>query len=314
MLIAETPAALRQVREAMTGSIGLVPTMGALHAGHMILVERARAENDHVIATIFINPTQFAPDEDLDSYPRDLAGDLEKLDQAGVDCVFLPEIDHMYPTGYQTYVTVTRITQDLEGAHRPGHFRGVTTIVTKLFNLTQPTVAYFGQKDAQQVVVIRRMVADLNMPVRIAIQPTVREDDGLALSSRNVYLNETERRAAGVLNRALRSAAAAYREGERSIKALQGVMVSIVDGEALAEPDYVSVVLADTLHPLTRADERPLLASLAVKIGKARLIDNMLLPDTLNTRDGLESALGYIPPQEDIRPENDSESHNGHSS
>ncbi len=187
---------LRKARKAIIGSVGLVPTMGALHAGHIALVRQAKSENDNVIVTIFVNPTQFAQNEDLSKYPRDIPRDLDMLRQVGVDLVFTPTADQIYPAGFQTWIEVERVAQGLEGARRPGHFRGVATVVAKLFNLTRPDCAYFGQKDAQQAAVIKQMVRDLNFPMRIRICPTVREADGLAMSSRNVYLSEQQRRSA----------------------------------------------------------------------------------------------------------------------
>jgi pantoate--beta-alanine ligase len=285
-------AALRSVRQALTVRVGLVPTMGALHQGHMSLVEQSRAENDWVIVTIFVNPTQFARGEDLDKYPRNLPRDLDMLREVGVDVVFTPTTDLMYPAGYQTTVDVQTITQLLEGASRPEHFRGVTTIVAKLFNLTQPTTAYFGQKDAQQVVVIRRMAHDLNFPLSIAVCPTVREADGLAMSSRNVYLNPDQRNAATVLYRALKSAADVYAVGEREPEKLRQTACYMLANEPLVQPDYVSVADVNTLEELQISSESPVLLSLAVKLGATRLIDNCLLPFHLNNRADLSSTLG----------------------
>ncbi|MFW5748398.1 MAG: pantoate--beta-alanine ligase [Chloroflexota bacterium] len=295
MIVVDSIDAIREARAALRGSVGVVPTMGALHAGHLALVTAARAENDHVLVTIFVNPMQFGPGEDLDAYPRDLPGDLAKLEAAGVDCVFTPTPALMYPSGFQTAVMVETVTQGLEGAHRPGHFRGVTTIVAKLFNLTQPTIAYFGQKDAQQVVVIRRMAADLNFPLQIAVCPTVREADGLALSSRNVYLKADERAAALVLSRALDAVQVAYADGERSTARLEDTMRRVVEAEPLAKLDYVSVVDARTLERLRCAeDDAPLLASLTAQVGQPRLLDNRLLPAHLNDQPGLTAALGRV--------------------
>lgn len=292
MEIVDTIDALRQARRSLNGRVGLVPTMGALHAGHLSLVRAARDDNDAVITTIFINPTQFAPNEDLDAYPHDLDGDLAKLEAAGVDIVFTPTPDLMYPAGFQTYVTVERVTQGLEGAQRPGHFRGVATVVSKLFNLTQPSFAYFGQKDAQQVVVLRRMVADLNFPLDIVVIPTEREADGLAMSSRNVYLKPAERQSATVLNRALMAAGEAYDLGERDPYQLRRIMQDLVEAEPLAHPDYFSVADALTLQEAESPSDKPLLLSLTVKIGTPRLLDNRLLPVSLNTREGLTAHLG----------------------
>jgi pantoate--beta-alanine ligase len=277
----------------LRGSVGLVTTMGALHAGHMALVETARAENDSLMATIFVNPTQFGPNEDLAAYPRDLPHDLGLLEVAGVDLVFTPSPDVIYPAGYQTYVTVEQVTQGLEGAHRPGHFRGVATVVAKLFNLAQANRAYFGQKDAQQVAVIRRMAQDLNFPVDVIVCPTVREADGLALSSRNVYLTPEQRKAATALSQSLLAAAHAYEQGGRDPQVLTRTMREVLDAEPLAETEYVSAALAATLEEVTTATDELLLMSLAVRVGRTRLIDNLLLPASLNTREGL-AALGAI--------------------
>ncbi len=292
MEILDSIDALRVARAAMTGRVGLVTTMGALHAGHIALVNEARRDNDAVIVTIFINPTQFAANEDLSKYPRDLPADLEMLRIAGVDLVFTPTPDSMYPPDFQTWVEVTEVSQGLEGAYRPGHFKGVTTIVAKLFNLTQPRMAYFGQKDAQQVAVIKHMVRDLNSPLQIAVMPTLREADGLAMSSRNVYLSPSQRAGAGVISRALNAASDAYTAGERAPFALRQAMLNVLLTEELAEPDYMSVADAATLHELDAATNHPLLLSMAVKFGSTRLLDNMLLPATLNTREGLTSVLG----------------------
>jgi pantoate--beta-alanine ligase len=268
---------LRTARAGLSGDVGLVPTMGALHAGHLSLVERACAENDAVIVTIFVNPTQFAPGEDLEAYPRDLEHDLSLLKSAGVDIVFTPTPDTIYPPRYQTYVEVTGVSQGLEGEHRPNHFRGVATVVAKLFNLTQPDKAYFGQKDAQQVAVIRQMARDLNFPLDIVVCPTLREPDGLAMSSRNVYLKPDERQAATVLYRALRDASAKYQTGERNSHTLRQVMLDVLQAEPMVTPEYVSVADAVTLHELNEPITNPALLSMAVRIGKTRLIDNLLL-------------------------------------
>lgn len=292
MRIIDNIPALRQARAEIKGRLGVVPTMGALHAGHLSLVEAARAENDAVLVTIFVNPTQFAANEDLAAYPRDLPRDLDLLRSAGVDIVFTPTPDLMYPPGYQTYIDVEQVSQGLEGARRPGHFRGVATIVAKLFNLTQPTTAYFGQKDAQQVAVIRQMVRDLNFPLEIAVCPTMREPDGLAMSSRNAYLNAEQRRAAPILYRALLSAADAYAAGERDPKVLRQTMLDMLHTEPLAVPDYVSIADARTLQELNQPTDAPMLASLTVGIGKTHLLDNFILPGELNDRVGLLRVLG----------------------
>lgn len=285
---------VRSARAGLRGDVGVVLTMGALHAGHIALLNEARQHNEHVLATIFLNPMQFSPDEDLSSYPRTLERDLEQMAAAGVDVVFTPTAEMMYPAGYQTYVTVDSVTQRLEGAHRDGHFRGVTTVVTKLFNLTQPTRTYFGQKDAQQVVVIRRMVRDLNMPLKIVVVPTVREPDGLALSSRNAYLSGEERQAATVLNRALQAAAMLYDSGEKHPARLREAMWDLLNGEPLVQVDYVSVAHTTTLDELQAVTNEPMLMSLAARVGKPRLLDNMLLPAELNTVAGLTAHLGAV--------------------
>ncbi|MBZ0277724.1 MAG: pantoate--beta-alanine ligase [Anaerolineae bacterium] len=295
MKIVETIRDLREARSGLSGQVGLVPTMGALHAGHIALVEQARAENDAVIVTIFVNPTQFGPHEDLSKYPRNLPRDLGLLEAAQVDLVFTPTPDLMYPPGYQTYVEVTQVSQGLEGGRRPGHFQGVATIVSKFFNLTQPTRAYFGQKDAQQVAVIRRMAYDLNFPLEVIVCPTVREPDGLAMSSRNVYLSPEERAAAPVIFRALQSAAAAYKLGVRRSDALRAVVVDTLLSESRIGVEYVAVTDAYTLREVEEAADSPLLLSLSVRLGTTRLIDNYLLPETFNTKAGLARVLGVAP-------------------
>lgn len=294
MQIVETTEQLRAVRRRLVGYVGAFYTMGALHYGHLSLVSQARDENDAVIASIFVNPTQFAPGEDFNSYPRNLERDLELLDRAGVDVVFTPTPEMMYLPYHQTLVIVDEVSQGLEGASRPDHFRGVATIVSKLFNLTQPTVAYFGQKDAQQVVVIRRMVRDLNFPVEIAVCPTVREADGLAMSSRNVYLKPDERQAATALFRSMKVAADAYDEGERSPQALRMVALSVLEAEPKAQVDYVSLNSPSTLYGIHQPTDEPMLLTMAVRIGKPRLLDNCLLPYSLNNREHLTEILGVI--------------------
>jgi pantoate--beta-alanine ligase len=287
MQVVETIAEVRRIRRELAGSWGLVPTMGFLHAGHVSLVERARQENDHVGVSIFVNPTQFAPTEDLAAYPRDLARDLMLLREAGADLVWTPPVEEVYPPGFQTYVTVEEVTRPLEGASRPTHFRGVATVVAKLFNVFQPDRAYFGQKDAQQAVVIRQMARDLDFPLEVVICPIVREPDGLALSSRNVYLTPEQRAAAPVLNRALRAARDAWQAGEHEGERLREIMRGVLAAEPLARPDYVSAADPVTLAELGDAG-RGVLLSMAVRIGKARLIDNMLLGtgnQGLETRD-----------------------------
>lgn len=267
---------LRTALAAFPRPLGLVPTMGYLHDGHISLALRAREECAAVAATIFVNPTQFGPGEDLDSYPRDMEGDLARLKAAGVDLVWTPTPKILYPEGYQTTIKVAEVTKHLEGAQRPGHFEGVATVVAKLFNAVGPDRAYFGQKDAQQTVVIRRMVQDLNFPIEVVICPTVRENDGLAMSSRNSYLSDARRAAAPVLYRALSVARSAYEDGERSGDALRALMQAELDDEPLAEPQYVSCADPGTLEELDEVGEDMLL-SMAVFVGKTRLIDNFLL-------------------------------------
>jgi pantoate--beta-alanine ligase len=267
---------LRTERTALPGSFGLVPTMGALHAGHISLVQRAKAENDHVGVSIFVNPTQFGPNEDLSKYPRPIEHDLKLLEDAGVDIVWMPPPEEVYPAGFQTWITVENVAQPLEGAHRPGHFKGVATVVAKLFNAFTPTRAYFGQKDAQQVAVIKRMVLDLNIPVEVVVCPIVRESDGLALSSRNVYLNPEQRKAATVLYRALTAAKAAFDTGEHDANKLRQTMLDVLATEPLAQPDYVSAADPASLTELDQIQNGVLL-SMAVRIGTTRLIDNFSL-------------------------------------
>ena len=259
-------------------TIGLVPTMGYLHEGHLTLMRQARAEQGFVIATLFVNPLQFGPMEDYAVYPRDLERDSELAATTGIDVLFAPEVDEMYPSGNGkslTFVDVTQITDTLCGASRPGHFRGVATVVTKLFNITEADVAYFGQKDAQQVAVIRRMVSDLNMKVRIVSVPIVREADGLAMSSRNQYLTREERKAALVLSRALNDALEMLEAGERNPAKLTAEIAVTIGKESLAVVEYVAVVDPVALSPMERINASALIA-LAVKFGKTRLIDNLL--------------------------------------
>ena len=282
MNVLTTVSEVRAFRAGAGGpgnSLGLVPTMGALHAGHLSLVARARRENGRTLASIFVNPTQFGENEDLAAYPRTPENDLRLLESLGVDAVWTPSPEEVYPHGFQTFVTVDDVSAPLEGARRPGHFRGVATVVAKLFNVFQPDRAYFGQKDAQQVAVIRRMAADLSFPVDVVVCPTIREADGLALSSRNVNLSPAERRAAPVLNRALLAASAAFESGERDAERLRDVVSETLAAEPLARPDYVSVADAVTLLELERV-AGPALVSLAVRFGGTRLIDNVVLGGT----------------------------------
>ena len=271
-----TLAELRAARRSLPGTVGFVPTMGYLHAGHISLARRACAECASVVASIFVNPTQFGPNEDLAKYPRDLPRDLAQLEAAGVDLVWTPAPEEMYLPGFQTWVTVEGLTRPLEGEARPTHFRGVTTIVAKLFNAVGPDKAYFGQKDAQQAAVIRQMVMDLNFPVEIVVCPIVREPDGLAMSSRNVYLSPEERQAATVLYRSLSAARSAYDSGERQAESLRARVRSIVASEPLARLQYVSCADYDTLEELETVSRKALL-SMAVYMGKTRLIDNFVL-------------------------------------
>lgn len=288
MHVLETIPALREARGRLSGTVGVVPTMGALHVGHLSLVEAARRENDHVLVTIFVNPLQFGANEDFDRYPRDLLADFAMLESVGVDAVFTPTPALMYPDGFSTGISVE--THGLEAEHRPGHFDGVTTVVAKFFNLTQPTVAYFGQKDAQQVVVIKKMVRDLNFPLHIAVCPTLRESNGLAMSSRNRYLSEEERAHAGTIYAGLQSAAAAYDQGIRRAELLTDAAIHAFAPDLQVE--YVSINDPITLAPLTEAEDQPLLISTAVRLGRTRLIDNCLLPLHLNNRDDLTRILG----------------------
>jgi len=276
MMIVTTLEELHAARPLLDSPVGFVPTMGFLHEGHLALVRRAREECASVVVSIFVNPTQFGPNEDLEKYPRDLERDIRLLDEAGANLLWTPTPEVMYPPGYQTWVEVDGLTRILEGSVRPGHFRGVTTVVTKLFNAVQPQKAYFGQKDAQQAAVIRRMTRDLNFPIEIVVCPTVREPDGLAMSSRNTYLNPEERQAAAVLYRALTAAQNAYKSGERDASVLRRVMSEVIEAEPLAQIQYVSCADFDTLEELQRVDGKALL-SMAVFIGKTRLIDNLVL-------------------------------------
>jgi len=294
MQIAETLHELRSARQQLTGRVGLVPTMGYLHEGHLSLVRAASEECDHVIVTIFVNPTQFSAHDDLASYPRDLPRDLALLQAEDVALVFTPTPALIYPPGYQTYISVEQVSQEKEGGARPGHFRGVATIVAKLFNLAQPQRAYFGQKDAQQVAVIRRMAHDLHFPLEIVVCPIIREADGLAMSSRNVYLTADERRAAAIIPQAWQRAAQAYDDGERHPNALRALVRDHIAQEPLARLDYVSLASARTLAEQDSPTDEPLLLSLAVQVGRPRLLDNCLLPLALNTREGASATLGRV--------------------
>jgi pantoate--beta-alanine ligase len=278
MEVVHTIADLWAARRAVAGPLGLVPTMGALHAGHLALVEQARRETGTVWVSIFVNPLQFGPREDLATYPRDLEGDLAKLAAVGVDLVFTPATEEIYPPDFSTRVEVSGVSEGLEGARRPGHFIGVATVVTKLFALTRPDRAYFGQKDAQQLRVIQRLTRDMGFDLQIVPVPTVREPAGLALSSRNLYLAPAERRAATVLARALAATRQAWLAGERDAETLRTIMRTILATEPLARVDYVSVADDVTLRECTHL-VGPALASLAVFVGPTRLIDNVRLAD-----------------------------------
>jgi pantoate--beta-alanine ligase len=276
MKIIETIAEMKNIRHELKGDVGFVPTMGYLHEGHLTLVKRSNAVNDFTVASIFVNPTQFGPNEDFDRYPRDYPRDFAMLEKAKTDIVFLPPPHEIYPEGYNTWVDVAKVTEGLEGAIRPGHFRGVSTVVAKLFNIVQPTRAYFGQKDAQQCVVVKKMVVDLNMNLEVIIVPTVREPDGLAMSSRNVYLNPEERSQAPVLFQALGAARRMWAGGERESPALRQAMIDLIGQKPLGKIEYISIADALTLRELEKA-EPPAVISLAVKFGKTRLIDNIVL-------------------------------------
>ena len=277
MLIVPTIAALRsdlEARRAAGATVGFVPTMGYLHAGHASLMEAARADCDVVVASVFVNPLQFGAGEDLDAYPRDLARDTALAEAAGVDLLFVPEATEMYPRPMLTAVTVAEITERFEGASRPTHFAGVATVVSKLFSIVGPGRAYFGAKDWQQVCVVRRMVADLSLPVEVVACPTLREPDGLALSSRNVYLSPDERAAAPVLHRALQEAVALVEAGERDASVVEAHMTAVVATEPHVALDYAAVVAADTLAPVAPlAGELRLL--IAARVGRPRLLDNL---------------------------------------
>ena len=276
MQVVKTIAEIRALRQKLSGTVGFVPTMGYLHEGHLALVKRARTENSAVIVSIYVNPAQFGAGEDFGAYPRDLNRDLELLEGEGVDVIFVPSDGEMYPPGFSSWVHVEKVTERLEGASRPGHFRGVATVVAKLFNMVAPAKAYFGQKDAQQVVVIKRMVADLNMGIEMVLVPTLRESDGLAIGSRNICLGPEERRAAAILFKALTLARKLGGSEEKDAGKIRRQMISLIEQEPLARIDYVSIADAETLAELDLID-RPALASLAVWIGKTRLIDNMPL-------------------------------------
>lgn len=277
MRVARTIDDCRTLRAGLAEPVGFAPTMGYLHEGHLSLVRHAKRAAASVVASVFVNPSQFAPTEDLAAYPRDLDRDLALLEAEGVDLVFVPEAGEMYPPGFDTWVTVERLTTRLEGSSRPTHFRGVATIVAKLFQIVRPTIAVFGQKDAQQALVIQRLIEDLAFDVELVIAPTVREPDGLAMSSRNAYLAPEERDAATVLRRSLLLAEALYEDGERGADVIRARMGELLASEPLVDPVYVSIADPATLDELQTIEERALV-SLAARVGKARLIDNTVLP------------------------------------
>jgi pantoate--beta-alanine ligase len=267
----------RKVRREQDQTIGLVPTMGALHDGHLSLVREARRMCDSVVVSVFVNPTQFGPGEDYERYPRDLTKDAARLTDYNVDYIFAPAPEEIYPKNFSTYVTVGGLSDELEGKSRPGHFRGVATVVTILLNIVRPDFAFFGQKDAQQTLVIKRLVRDLALETETVVLPTVREESGLALSSRNAYLKDDERRAAPVLYRALTRAKEAYKSGERTAARLIEIIRTTIETEPLAHLDYIGVTDADTMEKLDKLDDRTVLIAIAVYIGKTRLIDNIIL-------------------------------------
>ena len=278
----------RKIRREQDKTIGLVPTMGALHEGHLSLVREARRMCDVVVVSVFVNPTQFGPGEDFEHYPRDLTKDTALLTDYNVDYIFAPTVEEIYPRGFSSYVNVEGLSEQLEGASRPGHFRGVATVVTILLNTVRPDFAFFGQKDAQQALVIRRMVRDLAFDTEIVILPIVREDSGLAISSRNLYLTADEQKSATVIHRALVQAKAAFKEGERSAGRLADMIRTTVESEPRARLDYVTISDAESLERVDRVDERPTLIAIAAYIGKTRLIDNTIL-NKVKKKDGAAS-------------------------
>jgi pantoate--beta-alanine ligase len=276
MEIAETINKMKSLRRAISGSVGFVPTMGFLHDGHLSLVRKAREENDVVAVSIFVNPTQFGKNEDFGSYPRNFQQDIEMLQKEQTDIVFFPSSVEMYPDGFDSWVEVKQVTEHLEGVCRPGHFQGVTTVVAKLFNIVEPDRAYFGQKDAQQAIVIQKMVRDLNMNLDVIVLPTCRESDGLAMSSRNTYLNPEERGIATVLFHALTLSRDLYGKGEKDAAFIRQEMQKMIEKEKFTSIEYISIADERTLEELTEITP-PALVSLAVKVGKTRLIDNIVL-------------------------------------
>ena len=267
----------RKIRREQDRTIGLVPTMGALHEGHLSLVREARRMCDVVVVSVFVNPTQFGPTEDFEHYPRDLTKDTALLTDYNVDYIFAPPMEEMYPKDFSTYVNVGGLSKLLEGEARPGHFRGVATVVSILLNTVHPDFAFFGQKDAQQAVIIKRLVRDLAFDTEIVVLPTVREDSGLAISSRNAYLDAEEQESASIIHRALKQAKEAYKKGEHHAGKLAQIVRTTIETEPRVRVDYVSVVDAETLEKLDKLDERPILIAVAAYVGKTRLIDNTLL-------------------------------------
>lgn len=276
MQVVETIKDMKRLRRQLPEPFGFVPTMGYLHEGHLSLVKRAREENASVAVSIFVNPTQFGPSEDFEDYPRDTDRDLSMLEEAKTDVVFLPPAKEMYPKRFSSWVEVGKLTERLEGAARPTHFRGVTTICAKLFNIVEPTRAYFGQKDAQQALVIKKMVADLSMNLKIVVCPTVREPDGLAMSSRHIYLSQEQRQAAISLYQAIQLAEGLWSQGERDAEHLRQIVISHIQQQPLAEIEYVSIADTETLEEL-KTVTAPALLSLVVRFGKTRLLDNTIL-------------------------------------
>ncbi len=276
MKLIKTISEMKEFRKSLPEPVGFVPTMGYLHEGHISLVRQAKKDNASVVVSVFVNPTQFGPTEDFDKYPRDLDGDIELLTEEGIDAVFAPESEEMYPEGFNSRIEVIGITQTLEGVSRPGHFRGVTTILGKLFNIVNPNKAYFGQKDAQQSIVVNKMAKDLNMNLEIITMPTIRDVDGLAISSRNTYLTPESRQSANVLYRSLMLAQEIHARGERDAEIIRSEIVRLIKTEELARIDYVSIADPETLEELDEITGKALV-SLAVKFIKTRLIDNVML-------------------------------------
>ena len=277
-ILTDIPAMKAWVRsvKARGETVCLVPTMGYLHRGHLALMQMGRTLADHLVISIFVNPTQFGAGEDLDKYPRDLPRDASMAESVGVECIFHPEPSSMYPPGYSTYIDVEGITEGLCGASRPGHFRGVATVVAKLFTIVEPDFAVFGEKDYQQLAVIRRMVRDLNLGVEVVAHPTVREEDGLAMSSRNKYLSPSQRQSALVLSKALEEARLLVGQGERDVQAVRARVLHMIEQTPECAEDYVEIVDAVSLEPLERIEGRAVMA-LAVRVGATRLIDNVTL-------------------------------------